>query len=190
MPTATWRCFVAVPIPEDLRAALAAARDAWMGDPGASGLRWIEPASWHVTLAFLGAVPPEEIGAIGGSVGAVAGRHRTLQVRTGGLGTFPNPRRATVVWYGVEPDPALAALAADLAGSLSLETAGPFRPHLTLARAPRGGTDLRHWVAQCATSTPIGRLAVHHVELMRSHLGAGPASYEVLSRHPLGGTDD
>jgi RNA 2',3'-cyclic 3'-phosphodiesterase len=188
MSSGTWRCFVAVPIPEDLRDALVAARDAWMGDPGTSGLRWIEPASWHVTLAFLGSVAADAIPVLEARVAMVAARHSVLQVRAGGLGAFPSPGRARVVWYGVEPDPALVALAADLARALSLEVAGPFRPHVTLARARRGGTDLRDWVGQCAASAPVADPPVHHVDLMRSHVANGPARYELLSRSPLGGT--
>ena len=74
----------------------------------------------------------------------------------------------------------VAALRTGLIG-LGLEPGGPYRPHLTLARARFQPVDLRHWLADASPSVPDGRLEVGRVELMRSHLGAGPARYETLA---------
>jgi RNA 2',3'-cyclic 3'-phosphodiesterase len=186
MSSGTWRCFVAVPIPDALRRALLPERDTWIADPDVPRLRWTDPASWHLTLAFLGAVPSDDVPALADRVGAVAGRHRAHRVGTGGLGAFPHPRRAGVVWYGVEPDAALGALAADLAQDLSLDVGDPFQPHLTLARARRGGVDVRAWLSRFGGSAPAGQLPVQQIDLMRSHLGSGPARYERLATFLLG----
>ncbi len=53
MTGSRWRCFVAVPIGEDLRADLLATAEAWRGS---EDLRWTDPDTWHVTLAFLGGI--------------------------------------------------------------------------------------------------------------------------------------
>lgn len=55
-----WRCFVAAPIDEGLRASLEQSVDSWQSRP--------DPASWHVTLAFLGAIDPAEAAAPSGAV--------------------------------------------------------------------------------------------------------------------------
>ena len=56
-----WRCFVAVPIGEALRRDLAAAVEGWRIRPDLAGLRWTEPQSWHVTLAFLGPIEASSV---------------------------------------------------------------------------------------------------------------------------------
>src|SRR5688500_15706343 len=94
------------------------------------------------------------------------------------LAPFRRPR-ARVLWYGIE-DPAgeLAALARDLHSELGLEVAGPYRPHLTLARARRLPINLAPWLADA--SAPEGELVVDRLDLMRSHLGDASARYEVV----------
>jgi 2'-5' RNA ligase len=188
MTEASWRCFLAVPLGDDLRAALGAAVDGWRARSDLSGLRWADPSGWHLTLAFLGAVEADEVPAIGAAVASTAARHLAWRARTGGLGGYPSAARARVAWYGVaDPDRRLATLATDLRAALGLDDAGPFRPHVTLARGRREPVDLRSWIA--ATSAPDGQLNVDRVELMRSHLGGGPARYETLASAALGATN-
>jgi 2'-5' RNA ligase len=57
----TWRCFVGVPIAARLRTDLQAAVARWKAPENAPDLRWSEPDSWHVTLAFLGATDPSDV---------------------------------------------------------------------------------------------------------------------------------
>ncbi len=186
----TWRCFVAVPIPEELRSALAQAVAAWRGMPGAPDLRWTGPDGWHVTLAFLGPVSPERVPGLSRAVGAAVRPFQPFTVPTGGLGAFPRAGAAMTAWYGVgDPDGALAALAA--AVSAAVLPAGDtmrFRPHLTLGRSRvRRGEPLGPWLATMVA--PVSILPVAEAVLYRSHLGRGPARYEVLSRAPLGGAE-
>lgn len=187
MPTGRWRCFVAAPMPDDLRQALADARRSWMTRPDLAPMRWTEPAGWHLTLGFIGSVEAERIGSLRGLVRALARRHATMRLATGGLGAFPSPARARVAWYGVADEPALVALADDLAASLDLERAGPFRAHVTLGRPRSGPLDLRQWLADDGPAAPHGTWAVERIALMRSHLGRGPARYETLEEMDLGG---
>ena len=176
-----WRCFIAVPSGESLRSALAQTVAGWTLE----GLRWADPATWHLTLAFLGPTDPGRVAAIEDVMEKVASAHGPMQLRTGGLGAFPSSGRARVLWYGVE-DPAgeLAALALDLHSELGVEMAGPYRPHLTLARARRQPVNLAPWLADA--SAPEGELVLDRLQLMRSHLGDGPARYEVVGSASLG----
>ena len=179
------RCFVAVPIGEELRAALADAMAGWREHPEADGLRWTDADAWHVTVAFLGSVDAEAIARLQALIGDVAAHNEPMQLRTGDLGAFPSAGRARVVWYGIaDADGAMAALSADLHAALGMEVATRYRPHLTLARARRQAVDLRAWLAHA--SAPSGELMVDRLELMRSHLGRGPARYESISSAVLG----
>jgi 2'-5' RNA ligase len=179
-----WRCFVAVPITEALRAELAAAVDEWRARPDLAGLRWSDAASWHVTLAFLGSIEPSVVRDLTARLADAVDGHALMQRPAGGVGGFPSAARSRVAWYGVaDPDGALADLAGEVLRASGVEDAA-FRGHVTLARARRGPVDLRAWVQEA--DAPAGVLTVDRVQLMRSRLGRGPAQYEELESFALG----
>lgn len=174
----SWRCFVAVPLGDDLRRDLAAMVARWRAEPSAPNLRWTHSAGWHITLRFLGATDPDAIPTLADQLRSATSAVAPFTVAGGGLGTFPGPARARSLWYGVaDPGRRLAALAAAVGAD------GPFRPHVTLARARE--TRLTEWLA--GRMVPTGIIAVDRIELLRSPLGSGPARYEVLASLPLGG---
>lgn len=186
--TEVWRCFVAAPLGDSLRAALAASVAGWSHQSPADALRWAEPDAWHLTLAFLGAMDPGDVARAAVAIRRVAAAHEPMEVATGRLGAFHRPGSARVLWYGVgDVDGRLSALAGDLADALALSGDEPYRPHVTLARARRRPVDLRGWIESAAASAPGGRLTVDRIAFMRSHLGAGPARYETLAIFTLGG---
>jgi 2'-5' RNA ligase len=185
MITERWRCFVAIPIGEALREDLRTAVDGWRGREDLAGLRWTDAEAWHVTLAFLGSIDSAAVAGVIKRLSAVVPAHPATRSTTGGLGGFPAPGRARVVWYGIDDaNGRLARVAADVALALGLDASRPFRPHLTLARARREPVNLESWLA--SAKAPTGVLAADEVELMRSHLGRGPARYETLAAITLG----
>jgi 2'-5' RNA ligase len=108
-----------------------------------------------------------------------------FRTATGGLGAFPSPRRARVVWYRVlDPDGRLRPLSEAVRRELAMEDGGPFRAHLTLARAraERGATLDAGLVS---AKLPEGEVFVDRLVLYRSHFGRGRASYESLVEVPL-----
>jgi RNA 2',3'-cyclic 3'-phosphodiesterase len=149
-----WRCFVAVQLGGTLRADLARSVDAWQRDPELVGLRWADPAAWHVTLAFLGGIAAADIAAVETALKEVAGAAVAMTLRTGGLGAFPSAGRARVLWYRVDDtDGELAELAAAVSWALGLEPADRFQPHVTLARARREPVALRAWLGSAVAPT-------------------------------------
>lgn len=101
--------------------------------------RFADPEATHLTLAFLGSVAEADVPAVARAVEGVASTSRRFVVRTAGLGAFPTPRRPSVLWLGLEDDPAgsLTALQAGLAEALAdtPEHDGKvFVPHVTIAR--------------------------------------------------------
>jgi RNA 2',3'-cyclic 3'-phosphodiesterase len=185
--TERWRCFVAAPISDSLRSEVASAVAAWRSRDDLAAMRWSAPESWHLTFAFLGSIDAARVARAREAIALVCPMHAPMRISTGGLGAFPNPRRARVAWYGVDAsDARLRDLAADLARALGTEAAEPFRPHLTLARARSAPVDLRAWLADAASSAPSAGLEIDRVELLRSHLGGGPPRYERLMSVKLG----
>jgi 2'-5' RNA ligase len=178
----SWRCFVGVDIGEELRASLAEAMAGWRGDPRTAGLRWVDPAALHLTLAFLGDTEPSRVPRITHELAEVTVDHRGFDVPTGRLGAFARPGSARVLWYGVgDPGGGLTRLAADVARALEVDDAAEYRPHVTLARARRRAVDLRGWIEAASLAAPAGRIVVDALRLMRSQLGGGPARYETLA---------
>jgi RNA 2',3'-cyclic 3'-phosphodiesterase len=178
-----WRCFVAVPIGERLRRDLAAAVAGWRNGALPDRLRWTEPENWHLTLAFLGATSPADVPRIVEHLGRILAEHHGFRVSTGGLGAFPSPRAARVVWYGVaDREQRLARLASTVRRSMGVAGEARFRPHLTLARARE---PLAIGSRLATMSVPHGSLQVDRAVLYRSHLGRGPARYEPLAEVAL-----
>lgn len=105
----------------------------------------VPPENWHVTLRFFGSVDTVTYDRLLGAIDQ-SDLGAPIDIRLRGLGTFPNPERATVLWLGVEGE-GLDALAGQL--EAAAQAAGldpeerPFRPHLTLARI-RPPQSLRH----------------------------------------------
>jgi RNA 2',3'-cyclic 3'-phosphodiesterase len=130
--TPTGNVFVAVVPPPEVVAALAERLED-LPIPG----RLVPPPNFHITLRFVGKVDPVSYDRLLASL-ATRSLVEPFRVRLGGFGAFPNPRRATVVWVGVDADPALEDLAAIVEDAVV--TAGfdpeerPFFPHLTVAR--------------------------------------------------------
>lgn len=183
-----WRCFVAVPIGEELRARLAGYVGQLRRAPRGQALRWADSETWHVTLAFLGDTDAAATPALGRALAGVAGRHAAFRVTTGGIGSFPAGGRLRVLWYGIDDTHGrLEALAREVRAALHLDPeAGPFRPHLTLARRRDGSERLAFAeLASLGGEPPRGRIEVDRVDLYRSHLSRGPARHELLATAPL-----
>ena len=95
------------------------------------------PNRVHLTLAFLGEVPEEDLNAVIGT--ATACRLPACRLRLDRLGWFP---RARVAWLGcTDTPPALGQFQAELSGALKQAGLRPDRrrwhPHLTLYRKLR-----------------------------------------------------
>jgi len=186
-PGPRWRCFVAVPLGEQLRAELAVAVAALRGAEPAidTAFRWTESEGWHLTLAFLGATDADRVPSIVEALRAATAGVGSFEVSSGGMGAFPSARRARVLWYRVlDEQRRLRLLAVGVREGLGLDAGVPFRAHVTLARA-RAREGVRLAEELMAAHTPAGRIVVDRVVLYRSHLGRGPARYETLADLPL-----
>lgn len=149
-------------------------------------LSWVREPSLHLTLKFLDEQPSDKLPAIQEAVAHVAGRHRELLMTLGGVGAFPNFRRARVVWLGVGQDPRLELLHHDI--ELACEQIGfevdgrAFRPHLTLARVRQALPEERlRELSRAARQTDYHTdFLVRSIDLMQSELSSGGSQYTTL----------
>ncbi|MBV9110135.1 MAG: RNA 2',3'-cyclic phosphodiesterase, partial [Gemmatimonadetes bacterium] len=148
--------------------------------------RAVVPANWHLTLRFLGDTDEDRHRALADGLRRIRPKP-AFAVSLAGLGAFPRPARATVLWIGVGDGVAeLRALAADVeAAAVAAGFAPepkPYSPHLTLSRV-NPPADLRRAIDG---AKPFGgRMTVDSFVLFRSQLGGGPPRYERMLTIPL-----
>ena len=170
---------------------LAAALVAVHGSPGDPGrLRWTDPATWHVTLAFLGEVDPDRLPGVTAAVEAVARERAPIPgLALAGAGAF-----GTALWIGLAPAErcspidrlARAVQRGIRATGVPLERR-PWRGHLTIARGrtPEEQAALAEAMRALRDyAGPPWELA--HVEVVHSLLGP-PLEHRVVARAPLHG---
>ncbi len=168
------RLFIAVRFPEHVLDALCR-RQERLRAAAAQG-NFSRRENLHLTLAFLGDVPPSGISRIRKAMDAAAGP--AFSITIGGPGRFRGGRGDTL-WLGIDAPPALYTLQDRLAAGLAdagfrLEDR-PFTPHLTIARTVilRPGQELRRL---CAADAPVS-CPVHAISLMRSERIGGVLTY-------------
>lgn len=178
------RLFVGVELPQSVRAHLEARLEAV--HDSLPGWRWTPSSRWHVTLAFLGQVPPERLPELTRRMGLAARRHRPFDLALDGLKAFDSLRRARVLWVGVGGSrQRLSALADSVSAGarrakIELEERR-FRPHVTVGRR-RTPDDLRDSLAP-EYAGPGWTVA--DFALVESHLGA-EVRHQVRERFTLG----
>ena len=181
------RCFVAVLLPDRVRAGLAAVSAELRGR--APGLVWVQADNLHLTLRFLGEVEPATLERVREAVTVAAAAVAPFTVTLGGLGGFPPGRAPRVVWAGVVVgDAGLGALHAGLDAALLARgipgESRAFHPHVTLARAreSRGAGGL---AGVLGAGPAFGEIRVAALHLMRSELHPKGARHTVLMEAPL-----
>ena len=184
------RSFVAIELPDDTTAALAAIQADLKAQAPPKAVRWARPQSIHLTLQFLGDVATDRIEAIGDALRGACTNQGTFHFQLYGLGVFPNLNRPRVVWVGVvEPSGVLAALHKRVTGALAAlgfqEEKRPFSPHLTLGRVSdranrRELAEIGDLINRSAVGS-IGQISVDHVTLFKSDLRPDGAVYTPLA---------
>jgi 2'-5' RNA ligase len=179
------RLFVALKVPEEAKPAVSEALAPWRAAfPKA---RWVPPENWHVTLKFLGGTYPRLVGWMQEQLVAVAAGTEAFPTRLSGLGCFPSPGGARVVWAGLEDSAGRAAqLAMRIDDALSKEIKRdhrPFRAHVTVARSE---PPLALPADFSATQLVSASFSVGEMVLFRSHLRRPSPRYEPIQRIPFG----
>jgi 2'-5' RNA ligase len=170
------RLFIGVPVTDDARNEIARALPRRL--PGKPVL----PDNWHFTLRFLGATSAEVRDELISSLAAAQTIAR-FEIHFSQLGAFPSPRRARILWLGVESGAeklsALAKVAESAAQAAGFEAEKrAFTPHLTLSRIdpPTSIATLLGSKLTVNVAMPVDALILY-----RSMLTGGPPRYEELA---------
>lgn len=148
-------------------------------------LKWVKAGQLHVTLVFLGDVAEHDVDPVRGQMASACADTAQVRVRIGPANRFGR----STLWAGVDGDIApletLHHRLADIARAHGLAIPDhTWRPHLTLARAPRGG-DVRPAVPALAqlSSSPW---PVQNAELVQSRARDSGAEYDTIAGLPFG----
>ncbi|MCG8425196.1 MAG: RNA 2',3'-cyclic phosphodiesterase [Proteobacteria bacterium] len=151
-------------------------------------IRWVTPATYHVTLKFLGWSQPEIVTALCDDLAPLLAEKPCFDFTTEGVGAFPSDRNARVIWAGVD-DPAghleaLASVIEDKVTNLGFQKERrPFHPHVTLGRVKR--TDDVSSLLSQASERKFSTTRVDRVILFESVIKSIGSEYMIQAELPL-----
>jgi 2'-5' RNA ligase len=183
------RSFVAVPLPESVRASVFAAQ----GELGRAlpGVKWSRKLeNLHVTIKFLGPVEEAKLSAFGAALAEALGALPPFGIEVRGMGAFPTARKANVLWAGVTDGGdrlgAVAAIVEETAARLGIgeRESRPFRGHVTVGRSKQG-VDARAALAPFERRA-FGTASVDEALVFESQLGGDGSTYVLRHRAAFG----
>jgi len=134
----TFRAFIAVGLPADVRDAL---QEEQRRLAEQLQIGWTRPASMHLTLHFLGQIGWDQARRVADAMQSCTQQQPPFRIRCVGLGVFPNERKPRTLWAGIDdPEPLVElqhALRTPLRRCGIRTERRRYRPHLTLARIRR-----------------------------------------------------
>lgn len=188
------RAFLAVEPSDAVRQAIGRLLHRLKDLPGR--VSWVRPENVHLTLRFLGDVDRLFVHTYIERIAPDIAEFIPFTARIRGLGAFPNPRRPSVIWVGLETDGdalhRLQQVAENAARSLGLEPEmRRFVPHLTLGRIRRAvpGLDLRDVVLK-EQGFDGGAFEIGSVALFSSELSPQGARHTRLCELTFNGIPD
>lgn len=172
------RLFIALPIPESLRAVLASWQQQY-----ASGIRIVPPENLHVTLAFFGDVPERMVEKLASALASVCRAHAAFTLTSTSI--VPAPRnRPGMYWLVFMESRAFTAFAKRLHSAALPFTTKPDRTppsaHVTLARFPEGRKG-----GEGAVQPLRATIRATSCALIASHLTHRGSVFTTLRRFPL-----
>jgi 2'-5' RNA ligase len=180
------RAFIAIELPETIRAALGRKQDSFRSlSPNA---RWTRPEGIHLTLKFLGEISDAKVREVSQSLKNLS-PFESFAIGLKGFGFFPDARRPQVFWAGVDAPPNLSQVAEQVEEAMQkigfAREGRPFRPHLTLARfkVPQPQPALQALLRQQGEQE-VGHFEVSEFFLFESRLLPQGAEHRKVERFP------
>src|ERR1039457_124364 len=97
-----FRLFIAVAIPEEVKAKIEAAQAELRRALPGPGVRWTRREQFHLTLKFLGDVDAARVQPLEEAIRAACRGFSALPLRAERVGFFPDLRYPRVAWVGVQ----------------------------------------------------------------------------------------
>jgi len=142
----TPRIFLAAPFPDDFKREAARLQDS-LKRVFRTGVHWIPPANFHLTLKFFGETKPVKLEKVLRRLAEILADAPSCDVQFGDFGYFGSPRSPRVLFLHGE-SPALVAIAERVLAVFPDERPRPFRAHLTVGKFQKRRT--REEVEQAA----------------------------------------
>jgi len=184
------RSFVAVPLPGDIQSRIFAAAQELARELPQSGIKWSRKVeNLHITVKFFGQIEEAKLTALAQELALALAPVLRFRLELRGMGAFPSPRKANVVWAGVEDaSRGLNAVAAAVEGvgerfGFAREQR-TFTGHVTVGRSKGRGVDARRALDTFATRD-FGGTTVEEVHVYESRLGGEGSTYVLRSRAAL-----
>jgi len=186
------RCFIAIDINEEVRAALGGLQEELAGkaDVKKGDVRWVKPEAVHLTLKFLGEVKDAKVVQVCNIVKDVCGRHKSFELDIEQVGCFGG-RSARVVWVGTGAgSDSLKRLAEGLEEPLAAagwpKEGREFTGHLTICRVKRSsaGVSLAK-ASEDYKDFKAGTIMADSVSVYQGELTPKGPIYTVLANYKL-----
>lgn len=178
--------FIAVPLPEPVREALAQKAELLNGKVHYK--QWPHPQDYHITLAFLGGAGFQKINELKGAVESAVKDCEPCELMLNGVGTFGKKDQPRVLWAGVSADQKLYDLQQkvnDACRSVGFEMdKRPYKPHITLAKKWAGEEKLDREILERVAMAPL-TWEVNGIVLFQIHPRRMP-KYQPLRIFSLG----
>ena len=185
-PAEPIRLFIALALSQPMAEETMAISEAWFPyDPRA---HYTRPENLHITLRFLGMCDPAKVERITSAMAWTAALAEPFSLHLGRPGSFRKGNES-ILWLGLNGDTeALQQLRKDLDTALANigfpPEEGPYRPHITVARAVKAGDPAQMCAA--AHPRPLG-VQVKELILMHSTRVDDQLTYVPIARAPIGG---
>jgi len=186
------RTFIAVDIPPTIQKSIQHNVDDLRKSIG-DCVRWVPAHNIHLTLKFLGDVSSANVDLLTQMLRDEADSCPAFDISVGGLGSFPNSKRARVLFIGIQAPAELEALQRGIESTctrLGYESdPRPFSPHLTIGRvkdhiAASDQQRIRKTLEEIKIDS-LGTARVDSVHLYKSELKPGGSVYTKLFSAPL-----
>ncbi len=183
------RTFVAILIAPNLKAKIAEVQDQLK--TLAPDVKWVAPECFHVTLKFLGDIREDALSQVFLAVNEAAAQLEPFDISFSGLGAFPNPARARVIWVGIdEGKEQMRKLAETVDNALAkvgyAREDKAFKAHVTIGRVKDGkGMDRLARGIEEINANDLGRMQITGIAVMQSDLQKTGPVYTQMSESKL-----
>ncbi len=169
------RLFVAIPLPEEVKAQLLQLQKP------IDGLQWSDKDQLHLTLRFIGETDGATTKKIAANLRELEASPFRMQIT--GLGSFPQGSNPRVIWAGIKENEYLTELQADIEEICREAGLEPdnrsFKPHVTLGRNKNADPDKLLAFIDQYPILDIDEISVDSFNLYRSELTEKGAVYHI-----------
>ena len=185
------RAFLAIPLPDGARVALAALQRDLAGS--GADVKWVEPENLHISLKFLDEITEAQRRQVEVVLRRVAGHEAPCRLGLNEIGAFPSVVAPRVVWVGLREGRDVVLRIAEAITQEGAAMALPreerlFAAHITIGRVR--SLRRRDALAQRLRDTawqPPATWEMTSLRLYQSDLSGSGPRYTVLAEVPLAG---